>query len=353
MLWLLIRNEIYFRDFHSNPSPHQALEVTWPWVAALVVPVPILLYTVDEDTQDIFWDDSFCPLHMSFPARIAVWVMVFYLPMGLLIVLCVAIIVAIYYDVMSTNRYARPAESLVECDVLCNGASITAGSALVAKPTSKESAVKTDSSRPADPSSNDFPASADWLSTAGYSTTGSDTVNNHVRDPDGGDVDPEVIVLGSDIARPGDRPLSTHDPEGDLDLERPAHMLLPVVVTLVCELPLLIGWWFYSSMDLYTVIIADITLHRLYLLRAAILPLSWFAIPDLRQAFFHIRTKVMGGGLFSRLFGSTGQRSEQGDFSVAYCTLQETRDGPAGPDSSHSVADGTRQPRPNDAAGGL
>ena len=113
-------------------------------------------------------------------------------------------------------------------------------------------------------------------------------------------------------------------------------MLAPLLVTVVCALPLMVGWWFYRHMARDTVIIVSVVLSRVYLLRACLLPLAWFSVPELRVALARLWTCLCS----RRGLGTTGR--ETGEFSVAYTTLTES--GGEGPASAASEG---REPRHN------
>lgn len=117
---------------------------------------------------------------------------------------------------------------------------------------------------------------------------------------------------------------------GEGRLEKPLHMVLPLVVVVVCTLPLMVAWWFYGYMPHDVLIIVSITLSRLYLLRAALLPAAWFALPELRHLACRLWARLNGCGNLGAggAFGEGGGASEGGAVSVAYSTLHESSDAP-------------------------
>lgn len=342
-------------------SVKRILLVAWPWIAVLIIPIPILLVSVDPRAREVFWDETFCPLHITFPARIAVLVLVFYLPMAALLMLVVGIGLA------SCSGAVRPhqTESLVESDAVYaeNGgmgndsAAFTTSSSrglggAVGRRTDTSSSVggdvinyDADATHVMFPTVNDPAVSARVTSDATEHQDGrlSDRRGMRVSELRAGRMAGVEHVSASDsLAADGEarvtsvilsenRPGMSEAPNSDdrqSYLEQPFHMIVPLVLTLICALPLMIGWWFYAGMKPEEVIVMAVTLHRLYLLRAALLPASWFLLPDLRQALSSLWRRIMFCGGCRGIVG----RGERGEFSVAYSTLQESRDGSAAPD---------------------
>ncbi|KAK7484804.1 hypothetical protein BaRGS_00023978 [Batillaria attramentaria] len=94
-------------------------------------------------------------------------------------------------------------------------------------------------------------------------------------------------------------------------------------------------------MERNTVIVVAVSLHRLYLLRAAVLPLSWYLLPDVRKAFTSLTERVL-----RRCGCPGGPLGERGEFSVAYSTLQESRDASTAPETAAAATGAERRHNP-------
>ncbi|KAL8579273.1 hypothetical protein ACOMHN_010857 [Nucella lapillus] len=271
----------------------QALLVGWPWLGTLLIPIPILMATVEQSTRDAFWDETFCPLHTPFPSRMVVLVLVFYLPMAALLLLCVGLALLMYWDVV----HAKPTAS--------------------APPSAGPHGEGLEEGPGGEGEGSDGEGRAGGR--------GGGMVNHGRLSAD----DPAHPARDGDAARPPPRadpavpipdpPILTHDTDPSVTL-----VLVPLLVTVVCALPLMVGWWFYRQMPHSAVILVSVTLSRVYLLRAALLPLAWFSLPDLRRAAADLCGRLNGR---RRPEGETWR--ETGEFSVAYTTLRESSEAPS------------------------
>ncbi|XP_070199325.1 uncharacterized protein [Littorina saxatilis] len=349
----------------------KALLVGWPWLGTLLIPVPILMANVDQTTRDAFWDETFCPLHTPFPLRMVVLVLVFYLPIAALLLLCVGIGLVMYWDMVtatqaSRSRTSAASEALVqeregdaeggrgerEREVGGGGGG---GERANGHPPGSPIYTEGMEGGGGGVGEVDNASSADTLAGHDHSATHADIDIVQSRTADSAattntihtqDIDPSVILVGGggggggggDAEEGGERRRTEvpNHPEGASSsstnnlsvsdpVERPLHMLLPLLVTVMCALPLMVGWWFYAGMDRDAVIIVSVTLSRVYLLRAAVLPIAWFTLPELRQAAAALWNRMNGKGAGR---GGSGPRGEMGEYSVAYATLRESRDAP-------------------------
>lgn len=335
------------------------LTVCWPWLAALAVPLPVVLLSVDETTRSNYWRDTFCPLHIVFPARIAVLIIVFYLPVGVIALLAAGVGLVCYLDMTTARQHSRPPRSH---NALCRAAAAAAAasppheSARDGGRASREGFTELTAEETGDRSRDGFKASLLPSPPTSWSH-GRDDATDVTVVADGGDAIDQDIVTATPtttitptngdgcVEVVADAAISSSAPRCEVgeEVERPMHMLLPLVVTLVCELPLMICWWFYENMRMDVVILVDVSLHRLYLLRAALLPLSWFVLPDLRQALAALRDRLLGGCVACGCPETVGgPRAERGDFTVAYTTLQETGDAHLAPQAPGAASDGRR-----------
>ena len=411
----------------SCVSPHrQALLVGWPWLGVLLIPIPILMSTLDQDTRETFWDETFCPLHSAFPSRMVVLVIVFYLPIAALLLMCVGIGLVMYWDMINASpalnhghghghgrgghchahchahahgqghahrqghghahSQSGRLETLAERNALCldgdgggggggggrgggggggdwaeppagardspradggggddraNGHLAAAAGTTIYRAGGGILEPGAPSPPPPPPPAAPHPAlrvtdSAEFGLDAGHdhSTTDRDSVVQS-RFSDSAittqDIDPSVILVGGGGGEGGERggragvASSSSDSDPDPDpLERPGHVLVPFLVTVICALPLMVGWWFYERMERDAVLIVSVTLSRVYLLRAALLPAAWFTLPELRHAAAALWDRLNGRN--GALLGGSGIRrgGEMGEFSVAYTTLRET-----------------------------
>nr|KAG5697974.1 hypothetical protein BaRGS_030287 [Batillaria attramentaria] len=222
--------------------------------------------SVDPHTQEMFWDETFCPLHITFPARIAVLVLVFYLPMAALTMLVVGIGLASCSSAVNPHHaFSRPAESLVENDALCGragptsslgidpgGGAATFATSSVGVEHGEVRAERGACSNSAPSSHRTDVADAVFLNAQDAASAPEAAPERNFNDDraaatagSGSSVYGRGVVGGAiGVGRPS---VSEADGSG-ADLERPLHMAAPLLVTLVCALPLMIGWWFYDDM---------------------------------------------------------------------------------------------------------
>ncbi|XP_076450093.1 uncharacterized protein LOC143286418 [Babylonia areolata] len=364
----------------------KALLVGWPWLGTLLIPIPILMSTVEQRTRDAFWDETFCPLHTPFPSRMVVLVLVFYLPMAAMLLLCVGLALLMHWDSVHAKHTARAralasrhaggsgggrAVGVEGEEVGEEGGEEANGGGVEGKVVYRggrggvggehglmdpervfdhhhHAALAQDGGdadrRLASPQGDTAFQSYDGNTTA--TTTTTTTIHTQ-------DIDPSVTLVSGRGGGGGGRregggadedAASVSDP-----LDRPVHVLVPLLVTVVCALPLMVGWWFYSQMARDTVIIVSVTLSRVYLLRAALLPVSWFGLPELRTAACRLWDRVSRR---RRAWSSSETNRETGEFSVAYTTLRESRDAPGsasdGEEGGRGGEGGVRRQNPFD-----
>lgn len=449
----------------------------WPWLGTLIVPIPILLSSISPMARDNFWDETFCPLYVELPARLAVLILVFYMPLALVLILCSLIGWIMYCDMAAARdarhgrwagrhswshaphslhdtptdrdtegesggrgvRDAFPASGAnrplrLEVGRATSGGGMEGvGGARVrdargganghvgrapGSPIYKGRRAGAGTPRSETPptlaSLRIDPAARGDRSPTATTTTPTPTsefggpvwaVDDNEDDPthvmmgpaeDHRDASPLQLTEGGERQRSAtdglqvaltttvttrDRPQPSvtlvgmgggwrpgggatngsitpgdaegqrlvvggwTEAEGESCLEKPMHMMLPLVVVVVCALPLMVAWWFYGVMPNDVVIIVSIILSRLYLLRAALLPAAWFALPELRHLACHLWARVNGcchwcGG--GGLTGEEGVGGEGGAFSVAYSTLHETTDAPQADRQRQARAEVTR-----------